>query len=148
MKKTLHRSMLLAVVTMLMLIMSGTTSHVTHTLAVGHRTQKAFQVIPGHVIPVLQHGNHISPTDPGNILHLAVSLKLYNSDNLKSLLAAQYQPHSPFYRAFLTSQQFTNEFGPTSDAVDRVVQFNVDKDSYPQNNFTMDTIGILIPPRS
>ncbi|GCE09704.1 S53 family peptidase [Dictyobacter aurantiacus] len=147
MKRTLHRITLLTVVAMLMLITSGTTSHVTHTLAAGRRVQQAFQVIPGHVIPVLQHGDFISRTATGNIIHLAVSLKLSNPDNLKSLLEAQYQPHSPFYRAFLTPQQFTNEFGPTPAMVDRVVQFLSSQgftiDAIAPNNLIVDATGTV-----
>ncbi|SFW30679.1 protease pro-enzyme activation domain-containing protein [Luteibacter sp. UNCMF366Tsu5.1] len=54
-------------------------------------------------------------------LHVAVSLKLRNPDQLQAFLAAVTTPGNPLYGKFLTPEQFSARFGPTQAQVDAVV---------------------------
>jgi uncharacterized membrane protein len=50
-------------------------------------------------------------------------LPLRNTDALTSLLSRLYNPSSPDYRHFLTTEQFTEQFGPTTEDFQTVVAF-------------------------
>jgi subtilase family serine protease len=56
-------------------------------------------------------------------LGLAISLQLRNEEELDQLLQQLYNPASPNYRHFLTVAQFTEQFGPTVVAYQRVIGF-------------------------
>jgi subtilase family serine protease len=56
-------------------------------------------------------------------LSLAITLKLRNQEELQSLLHDLYDPANPNYRHFLTVEQFTARFGPTTDDFERVEAF-------------------------
>ena len=56
-------------------------------------------------------------------LSLALTLRLRNQQELQSLLHELYDPASPNYRQFLTVQQFTERFGPTTDDYEKVAGF-------------------------
>ena len=62
---------------------------------------------------------------PSN-LQIAVSLSLFDpqtTDSLNQLLEALYSPQSPVYHQFLTSQQYTANFAPTSQAYQQAVAY-------------------------
>jgi subtilase family serine protease len=56
-------------------------------------------------------------------MHIGIMLPLRNQDALTSLLRRLYDPSSPDYRHFLTVQQFTDQFGPTADDYQTVINF-------------------------
>ena len=56
-------------------------------------------------------------------LSLAIGLPLRNQEALNSLLQQIYDPTSPNYHHFLTSEEFTAQFGPTEDDYQKVIQF-------------------------
>jgi hypothetical protein len=56
-------------------------------------------------------------------LNLAITLPLRNQEELQSLLHDLYDPANPNYRHFLTVEQFTERFGPTTDDHERVASF-------------------------
>jgi len=56
-------------------------------------------------------------------LRLALTLRLRNASELQTLLHDLYDPASPKYRHFLTVEEFTERFGPTSADYERVAQF-------------------------
>jgi hypothetical protein len=56
-------------------------------------------------------------------LNLAITLQLRNQAELQSLLRDLYDPASPNYRHFLTVEEFTERFGPTTDDHERVAAF-------------------------
>ena len=56
-------------------------------------------------------------------MNLAITLKLRNREELQNLLHELYDPASPDYRHFLTVEQFTERFGPTSDDYQKVKTF-------------------------
>ncbi|HUA14333.1 MAG TPA: protease pro-enzyme activation domain-containing protein [Verrucomicrobiae bacterium] len=56
-------------------------------------------------------------------LRLAISLPLRNQDRLDALLQELYDPSSPNYRHFLSTQEFTQNFGPSVVDYQRVIGF-------------------------
>jgi hypothetical protein len=56
-------------------------------------------------------------------LNLALTLSLRNEGQLQLLIQQLYDPASPQYRHFLTVQQFTDQFGPTSTDYEKVIAF-------------------------
>lgn len=56
-------------------------------------------------------------------LDLAITLPLRNQEQLQSLLHDLYDPTSPKYRHFLTVEEFTERFAPTTDDHERVADF-------------------------
>ncbi len=81
------------------------------------------QVLKG-TVPAVAAGliskERLSATQP---LHLAISLPLRNRESLNTLLQQLYDPASPSFHHFLTSQQFTTVFGPAVEDYQAVVNF-------------------------
>ncbi len=65
----------------------------------------------------------IGPLSTTQTLNLVIALPLRNQDQLDQLLGNLYDPSSPSYRQFLTVEQFTEQFGPTQQDYDAVVNF-------------------------
>ena len=58
-----------------------------------------------------------------NRLTLAIGLPLRNTNALSKLLQDMYDPASPQFHRYLTPEQFTEQFGPTRQDYDAVMQF-------------------------
>jgi hypothetical protein len=56
-------------------------------------------------------------------MNLALTLRLRNGQELDNLLGQLYDPASSRYRQFLTVEQFTEQFGPTTDDYAKVIAF-------------------------
>jgi kumamolisin len=56
-------------------------------------------------------------------MNLVITLPLRNQDQLDQLLKDLYDPTSPSYRQFLSVEQFTEQFGPTQQGYDAVLNF-------------------------
>jgi subtilase family serine protease len=56
-------------------------------------------------------------------MHIGIMLPLRNEEQRTNLLGSLYDPASPDYRHFLTVRQFTDEFGPTADDYQAVINF-------------------------
>jgi subtilase family serine protease len=56
-------------------------------------------------------------------LRLALTLSLRNDDQLRDLLARLYDPSSLNYRQFLAVEQFTEQFGPSVDDYQKVMDW-------------------------
>ncbi len=73
------------------------------------------------------HGvDHLAPlreTNPARRLQLVLGLPLRNDAALTEKLRELYDPSSPNFRHFLTPQQFTEQFGPTSADYQAVIAF-------------------------
>ncbi len=65
----------------------------------------------------------ISYMDSTKQLHLAIVLPLRNQTELSSLLQQLYDPLSPNFHHYLSVDQFTNEFCPTSQDYQSVIVF-------------------------
>jgi kumamolisin len=76
---------------------------------------------------------------------VAVSLNLRDSAELDRVIAAVNDPHSARYGHYLTPEQFTARFGPTSDQVDKVTGYlraqGLSVDSVSANHLTVDASG-------
>jgi hypothetical protein len=60
---------------------------------------------------------------PEQNMQLSIVLPLRNQAELTSLLGRLYDPASPDYRHFLSVDQFTQQFGPTAEDYQAVVEF-------------------------
>lgn len=59
----------------------------------------------------------------GNRLNLAIALPLRNQEALTNLLEQLYDPTSLIYRRYLTADQFAQQFSPTEEDYQAVIQF-------------------------
>jgi uncharacterized repeat protein (TIGR01451 family) len=85
--------------------------------------QPAMKTLPGHVpalVSRLQAGGLLPAT---NSLHLSIGLPLRNPAALTNLLREIYDPASPKYHQYLTPEQFTEQFGPTEQDYQAVINF-------------------------
>jgi len=89
------------------------------------QAQQRLQVLHHHVRRVVASGQaaRVGLLPPTQRLNLAITLPLRQQTELTSLLARLYDPASPGYRHFLTVAQFTEEFGPTVEDYEAVVNF-------------------------
>ncbi len=62
----------------------------------------------------------LSPAKP---LHMTLALPLRNEADLEQLLQDLYDPASPRYGSYLTSEEFTARFGPTPDDYRKLIDF-------------------------
>src|SRR5262245_20315771 len=77
----------------------------------------------GHVPEIvanLQRSRRLPAIDR---LTLSIALPLRNPEKLDELLRDLYDPASPRFHKYLTPEQFAQEFGPTKDDYERVVNF-------------------------
>jgi subtilase family serine protease len=58
-----------------------------------------------------------------NRLHLAIGLPLHDPDGARALIQQLYDPSSPRYHQYLTTEQFAEEFGPTADDYQAAINF-------------------------
>jgi subtilase family serine protease len=78
-----------------------------------------------HVRYVTQNGQAplIGYPSPSNTLRLVLVLPLRKQAELNKFLRELYDPASPAYRHFLTLEEFTARFGPTTEDYYKVAQF-------------------------
>ncbi|GCE06967.1 protease pro-enzyme activation domain-containing protein [Dictyobacter aurantiacus] len=81
------------------------------------------QIIPGHLVPLVENMPSVGPTSPGTEMQLSVGLKLRNLQALDALLAAQDDPAAAMYHQYLTRGMFQELFGPEQATVDAVAAF-------------------------
>ena len=81
------------------------------------------QVLHGHVPPATRTLKSLDSL-PGSLqLNLSIGLPLRNQEALASLLDQLYNPSSPLFHHYLTSQEFTERFGPTEHDYQRLIDF-------------------------
>ena len=87
--------------------------------------QQTLQVLHSHVRAAVASGQAapVGLLPPTRRMNLAIILPLRNQTELASLLDRLYDPSSPDYRHFLTVAQFTEQFGPTVQDYQAVVDF-------------------------
>ena len=81
------------------------------------------QIVKGHVPRAVAGLRPLRRLESTKRIDLAVGLPLRNRDALAKLLDDLYNPASPNYHKYLTSQQFAERFGPTEEAYQTVVTF-------------------------
>jgi hypothetical protein len=89
------------------------------------QAQSSQQVLARHLPSAVVNGQakplgQLPATQPMN---LSIVLPLRNQAELASLLKRIYDPSSPDYHHFLSVQEFTDQFGPTADDYQKVVDF-------------------------
>ena len=114
-KRTSHLPVLVALIGATMLL----------SPAAAGQAQQPLQTLHSHVRPVVASGQAaaVGVLPPTQRLNLAIMLPLRNQPELTSLLERLYDPSSPDYHQFLTVAQFTEQFGPTEQDYQAVVNF-------------------------
>ncbi|MGA8028641.1 MAG: S53 family peptidase [Bryobacteraceae bacterium] len=89
------------------------------------QAQPPLQTLHNHVRAVVSSGEAapVGFLPATQRMNLAIMLPLRNQTELTSLLARLNDPSSPVYRRFLTVSQFTEEFGPTVQDYQAVINF-------------------------
>ncbi|MGO8672106.1 MAG: choice-of-anchor tandem repeat GloVer-containing protein, partial [Capsulimonadaceae bacterium] len=72
---------------------------------------------PAITVGAIASATRLGPTPASQEVKLSLVLPLRNTDQLQTLLHRLYDPGDSLYHHFLTSQQFTAQFGPTEDRV-------------------------------
>jgi hypothetical protein len=83
----------------------------------------AQKILSGQVPAATANLAAISTVPAATHLHLAIGLPLRNQEALSSLLQQIYDPASPNYHQYLTPEQFTENFGPSKDDYQSVLDF-------------------------
>ena len=81
------------------------------------------QVLRDHVPATVSKLKSIARLESSKRLNLVIALPLRNREALTNFLKELYNPNSPDYRQFLTSEQFANWFGPTEQDYQAVADF-------------------------
>src|SRR5713226_942349 len=79
--------------------------------------------IPGQNVPLVSHAQLLGAANGQQQLNLSIGLQPRNQQELETLLRNLYDPRSSMYHHFLTSQEFTDEFGPTPDQQQQVADY-------------------------
>jgi len=80
------------------------------------------KILHGHV-PAATHGLQPAGRLPrSRSLELALGLPLHNREALTNLLDQLYDPSSPSYRQYLSSEEFAKRFGPTEADYEAVIE--------------------------
>ncbi|MGA8629982.1 MAG: S53 family peptidase [Terracidiphilus sp.] len=87
--------------------------------------QQSVQMLQGHVPAAVSNGQAalIGSLPTTQKLHVTISLPLRNQDALGILLKQLYDPTSPYYHHFLSVAEFAEQFAPTADDYQSVVNF-------------------------
>jgi hypothetical protein len=79
--------------------------------------------LPGHVLGITRTLLAKGDLPATNEIQLSLGLPLRDAAGLKDFLAQVYDPHSPYFRQYLTPEEFTERFGPTAQAYEAVKSF-------------------------
>ena len=79
--------------------------------------------INGQTAPLVSHAQLLGAANGTQPLNLSIGLQPRNQLELENLLHNLYDPSSSMYHHFLTPQQFADEFGPTPNQQQQVVNF-------------------------
>jgi uncharacterized repeat protein (TIGR01451 family) len=89
----------------------------------GAAAQPGAVALPGHVPAVLARLQPNGAPAATAEMNLAIGLPLRNQAALTNLLRQLYDPSSPNYRHYLTTEEFTAQFGPTEQDYQKVIDF-------------------------
>ncbi|MBL0388457.1 hypothetical protein JJB07_17790 [Tumebacillus sp. ITR2] len=70
-----------------------------------------------------KHGTLLGHKAGNEKVSITLSLKLQHADQIDGFIADLYDPASPNYKKFLTSDQWASKFGPAQSDVDSVVSY-------------------------
>jgi subtilase family serine protease len=80
-------------------------------------------VLTSQTAPLVSHARLVGPAHAQQQLNLSIGLQLRNRQELQPLLSDQSNPQSLMYHHFLSPQQFVDEFGPTADQQQQVIDY-------------------------
>ena len=80
-------------------------------------------VLQGHVPAAVSRLQSTGRLSSSKSMNLAIGLPLRNEDGLRAQLQQIYDPYSPNYRHYLTTEQFTEQFGPTEQDYQTLIAF-------------------------
>ena len=106
-------------------VIATTISAIGFMCATPVRAAAPWQVVPGQV-PAAVANLKLQPLERlarTNRLNLAIALPGRNQEALTLLLQQLYDPASPNFRQFLTTEQFTEAFGPSEQDYQAVIAF-------------------------
>lgn len=91
----------------------------------GIAAAQEMKTLHGHIPAVILqfHLKPIGQLPEDTTLNLAIGLPLRNTEALSNLLEQMYDPASPNYHHYLTPEQFTEQFGPTEEDYQKVIDF-------------------------
>lgn len=81
------------------------------------------QALRGHVPAVVAVLKAVGELQSNKPMRLAIALPLRNRQALTNFLQQLYEPGSPGFRRYLTSQQFAERFGPTKEDYQGLMDF-------------------------
>jgi kumamolisin len=85
--------------------------------------QNSPYVLTNQTVPLVSHAHLVGEASAQQQLNLSIGLQLRNRQELQTLLRGMYNPHSPSYHHFLSPQQFVDEFGPTAQQQQQVIDY-------------------------
>ena len=85
--------------------------------------QNSPYVLTNQAVPLVSHAHLVGEASAQQQLNLSIGLQLRNRQELQTLLRGMYNPHSPSYHHFLSPQQFVDEFGPTAEQQQQVIDY-------------------------
>ncbi len=80
-------------------------------------------VLTSQTVPLVSRARLLGAANAQQQLNLSIGLQLRNQQELQTLLSNMYNPQSPRYHQFLSPQQFVDEFGPTADQQQQVIDY-------------------------
>ncbi|HEY3854479.1 MAG TPA: S53 family serine peptidase [Verrucomicrobiae bacterium] len=92
-------------------------------VSVGTAYPASKQQLTGHVPGIIAKLKPSGLVSRDVRLNLAIGLTLHNQDALNALIRDLSDPSSPRYRQYLTPEQFTEQFAPTAEEYQAVVDF-------------------------
>src|SRR5690349_19295629 len=86
-------------------------------------SQAKTQTLSTHVPPAVALATKTTRLPATNRLNLSIGLPLRNQEALANFLVELYDPASPRFRHYLTTEEFTTQFGPSEEDYQAVVAF-------------------------
>ena len=110
----------LAIVSVVLISVSISVLSVT---LIARARQNTPYALASQTVPLVTHANLLGPANAQQQLNLSIGLQLRNRQELQTFLSDRSNPRSPRYHQFLSPQQFVDEFGPTADQQQQVIDF-------------------------
>src|SRR5215472_5007230 len=79
--------------------------------------------VNGQSVSLLSHAQFVQPAASSQSLAISVGLQVRNPLALDNLLQSINDPQSPQYRQYITPAQFMQDYAPTPDQVQQVIDY-------------------------
>jgi subtilase family serine protease len=98
--------------------------------------------VQGHVPTVsIKNAVHMGRLAESKQISLTIALNLRNQAQLESVIKRLHDPSDPMFGKFLTSEQFSAQFGPTAQDVNEVAQYFAGQ-NLKVNSITSNTVKV------